>query len=58
MALILWHIDPLLGSGPHAVMKYCWKGCFLCGPLRRYMTRPTEFSSVCECSAVEYSGVK
>jgi hypothetical protein len=26
--------------------KNCWKQCFLCGPLRGYITRPTEFSSV------------
>jgi hypothetical protein len=30
----------------------------LCGQLRSYMTRPAEFSSVSEWSAVEYSGGK
>jgi hypothetical protein len=48
--------QPLLGSGPSAKWNYCWKRCFPCGPLRGYMTRPTEFSSVSECSAVEWRG--
>jgi hypothetical protein len=31
---------------------------FSVGPLRGYMTRPTELTSVSECSAFEYSRVK
>jgi hypothetical protein len=39
--------------------KYCWKRSFLCGPLRGYITRPTEFSSVSavQCSWVWWSEV-
>jgi hypothetical protein len=39
-------LQPLLGSGPHTKMEVLWKRCFLCGPLRGYITRPTKFSSV------------
>jgi hypothetical protein len=56
----LWHIDPLLGNDhetnnktmavdkqwPVQQWKYCWKRCFLYGPLQGYITRPTEFSLV------------
>jgi hypothetical protein len=38
--------------------KYSWKRCFLCGPLRGYITQPTEFSSInaVQCNAVERVG--
>jgi hypothetical protein len=49
---------PVAGQWAAQQRKCCWKQCFLCGPLRGDITWPTEFSSVSECSAVEYSGVK
>jgi hypothetical protein len=46
-------LEPLLGSGPHASMEVLLQAVFLCGPLRGYITRPTEFNSV---SAVQWRG--
>jgi hypothetical protein len=48
-------LEPVLGSDPRATMEVMLEWCFLCSPLRDYITRPTEFSSV---SAAEYSGAK
>jgi hypothetical protein len=47
-------MEPFLGSGPRSNGNTVEAG-FLCGQLRSYITRPTEFSSVC---AVQYSGVE
>jgi hypothetical protein len=41
---------------PRAKIEEMLQAAFSVGPLRGYMIRPTEFSSVSECSAVEYSG--
>jgi hypothetical protein len=43
--LVLWHRDPLIAARAQQ-WKYCWKRCFLCCPLRGYITRPTEYSGV------------
>jgi hypothetical protein len=42
----------------HATMEEILQAVFSVDPVRGYITRPSKFSSVSECSAVEYSGMK
>jgi hypothetical protein len=46
-------LEPLLASGPRATMEVLFEAVFSMCPLRGYIVRPTEFSSV---SAVQWSG--
>jgi hypothetical protein len=49
-------LEPLLGSGPRATMEVLLEAVFSMWPPPSYITPPTEFSSVGECSAVEQVG--
>jgi hypothetical protein len=39
-------LELLLGSGPRTTMEVLLERCFLCGPLRGYITRLTKLSVV------------
>jgi hypothetical protein len=48
-------LELLLDNGPRVTIKVLFEVVFLCGPLRRYITRSTEFSSM---SAGQGSGME
>jgi hypothetical protein len=50
MSVTLWHIDPLLDSGPHAAVEVLLEALFSVWSAPRLITQRTDFSSV---SAVE-----